>query len=128
MNRRDFLKGLVATAAGVLIPGDVDPAKKIYALDSTMIPRGRGERAHWITLNEVAYPTTDWIGWIDALEPYDVPLTEHIAGQFSTKGWFSEGEPDRYRVYIEYPKIVQFQEIYGQTSTILEYASTGLKR
>lgn len=67
MNRRDFLKGLVATSAGVLIPGDVDPTKKIYALDSTMIPRGRGERARLMVFDEAA----------------------HIAGQFPTKGWIS---------------------------------------
>lgn len=40
MNRRDFLKGLVATAAGVLVPGEVaaEPERRIWALDKTMFP------------------------------------------------------------------------------------------
>lgn len=38
MDRRTFLKGLVATAAGVLIPGEVaaEPARRVWALDRTM--------------------------------------------------------------------------------------------
>ncbi len=39
MNRRAFLKGLTATAAGLLIPGQVlaEPERRIWALDSTMV-------------------------------------------------------------------------------------------
>jgi hypothetical protein len=38
MDRRTFLKGLVATAAGVLVPGAVlaEPERRVWALDSTM--------------------------------------------------------------------------------------------
>lgn len=38
IDRRTFLKGLVATAAGVLVPGAVaaEPERRIWALDRTM--------------------------------------------------------------------------------------------
>jgi hypothetical protein len=39
MDRRSFLKGLVATAAGVLVPGAVlaEPERRVWALDQTMV-------------------------------------------------------------------------------------------
>lgn len=39
LDRRTFLKGLVATAAGVLVPGHVaaEPERRIWALDRTMV-------------------------------------------------------------------------------------------
>jgi hypothetical protein len=39
MDRRTFLKGLVATAAGVLVPGHVaaEPERRVWALDGTMV-------------------------------------------------------------------------------------------
>jgi hypothetical protein len=39
MDRRTFLKGLVATAAGVLVPGHVaaEPERRVWALDQTMV-------------------------------------------------------------------------------------------
>ncbi len=39
MNRRTFLKGLVAGTAGILIPREVmaEPERRIWALDSTML-------------------------------------------------------------------------------------------
>lgn len=39
MDRRTFLKGLVATAAGVLVPGSVaaEPDRRVWALDRTMV-------------------------------------------------------------------------------------------
>jgi hypothetical protein len=39
VDRRTFLRGLVATAAGVLIPASVaaEPERRIWALDSTMV-------------------------------------------------------------------------------------------
>jgi hypothetical protein len=43
MDRRTFLKGLVATAAGVLVPGAVlaEPERRVWALDQTMAqPKG----------------------------------------------------------------------------------------
>jgi hypothetical protein len=43
MDRRAFLKGLVATAAGVLVPGQVlaEPERRVWALDRTMVqPKG----------------------------------------------------------------------------------------
>lgn len=42
INRRTLFKGLVATAAGVLIPGEVaaEPDRRVWALDRTMIPSG----------------------------------------------------------------------------------------
>ena len=37
ISRRSLLKGLAATAAGVLIPGGYDPERRIWALDQSMI-------------------------------------------------------------------------------------------
>jgi hypothetical protein len=39
MDRRSFLKGLVATAAGVLVPSEVlaEPDRRVWALDRTMV-------------------------------------------------------------------------------------------
>jgi hypothetical protein len=39
LNRRTFLKGLVATTAGVIVPQQVmaEPERRIWALDSTMV-------------------------------------------------------------------------------------------
>jgi hypothetical protein len=61
MDRRTFLKGLVATAAGVLVPGHVaaDPERRIWALDRTMVQSNLA----WV-------PGTGWIdtrsmGWAD---------------------------------------------------------------
>jgi hypothetical protein len=38
MDRRSFLKGMVATASGVLIPMNAE--QRVWALDRTMVPRG----------------------------------------------------------------------------------------
>lgn len=41
MNRRSFLKGLVATGAGILVPAAVsaEPERRIWQLDQTMLAR-----------------------------------------------------------------------------------------
>lgn len=43
IDRRTFLKGLVATAAGVLVPGAVlaEPERRVWALDRTMVAAER---------------------------------------------------------------------------------------
>jgi hypothetical protein len=55
MNRRSFLKGLVATAAGVLVAEDVaaEPRRRLFPLDRTMIS-GRGGRATVAVIDEYA--------------------------------------------------------------------------
>lgn len=59
MNRRGFLTGLAATAAGLLIPPDVaaEPERRVWALDSTMLATPK---------------TCVWeSGWFDASAPLD---------------------------------------------------------
>jgi hypothetical protein len=71
MDRRSFLKGLVATAAGVLVPGQVlaEPERRVWALDRTMVtpPAGewvpyRGEltRTYLETDSFIATPPASW--------------------------------------------------------------------
>jgi hypothetical protein len=52
LSRRSLLKGMIATAAGVLIPEHVaaEPERRIWALDSTMIEpqwNNRALRSNW---------------------------------------------------------------------------------
>lgn len=100
MNRRGFLTGLAATAAGLLVPGDVaaEPQRRVWALDQTMLTRGGGERIHGIIIDEAAYDLPDFAevernlmdlwgdelppwtmsmkysDWIASMEPLDTPL------------------------------------------------------
>jgi hypothetical protein len=62
MNRRSFLKGLVAVGAGLILP--VEPDKRFWALDQTMIPA----ESH----NDV------FKRWLDVLDPRDTPFLRHL--------------------------------------------------
>ena len=73
MNRRDFLKGLVATAAGVLVPASVaaEPERRIWALDRTMVEpeplmllRGQTYSVYVVSVDEMLAPI--------AIVPYEV--------------------------------------------------------
>jgi hypothetical protein len=81
MNRRTFLSGLVATAAGVLIPGVVaaEPERRIWVLDQTMLPHGRGARATMQIIDEASYDT----GWFNSSMPgfEKIPVSVTIGDQ-----------------------------------------------
>lgn len=70
LSRRTFLKGLVATAAGILVPAEVlaEPERRVWALDSTMVTPVHDWDAHRATMAE----------WYDALQPNETPFTESI--------------------------------------------------
>ena len=51
MDRRAFLRGMVATAAGILVPGGYE--QRVWALDRTMLS-GRGARLQWTAISEIA--------------------------------------------------------------------------
>lgn len=77
MNRRTFLKGLVATAAGVLVAPDVlaEPERRVFALDQTML--GRGARSSGYLVDE-SLLIRDVSDWIELLERFDTPLLDAL--------------------------------------------------
>jgi hypothetical protein len=72
VNRRTLLKGLVATAAGVLVSEEVlaEPERRIWALDQTMVqPR-------------------DWHirhveDWVDMLNPHETPFLDLLQTDYN---------------------------------------------
>ena len=70
MDRRSFLRGLVGTAAGVLVAPEVlaEPERRVWALDNTMVRPVHDMSAHIRLLPE----------WIERLEPHDTPLLDMI--------------------------------------------------
>ena len=66
MNRRDLLRRAFAvSAAGLLLPV-IEPTRKVWALDRTMVPRGRGEMVSWSYSDESGVLDS---GWFDASMP-----------------------------------------------------------
>lgn len=70
MDRRSFLRGLVGTAAGVLVAPEVlaDPERRVWALDNTMVRPVHDTSAHMRLLPE----------WIDKLARHDTPPLDMI--------------------------------------------------
>jgi hypothetical protein len=67
LSRRGFLKGLVGTAAGILVAPEIlaEPERRVWALDGSMV------RPYELRTP----PIPDWIS---KLEPHDTPLLDHI--------------------------------------------------
>lgn len=89
LDRRRFLRGLVGTAAGVLVAPEVlsEPDRRVFALDRTMVSRSP---------ELFCYPVPEWI---TKFEPHDTPLLSMIIADrdYSYWGW---GE-------VDHPKLVQ---------------------
>ena len=63
MNRRDLIKGLVATAAGILVPSAVaaEPERRIWALDRSMVTR-EPSRVFWHDDRIHGFIDKSWVG------------------------------------------------------------------
>jgi hypothetical protein len=71
ISRRTLLKGLAATAAGVLVSEEVlaEPERRIWALDETMV-----QPVHHIR---------DVPDWVDLLSPYETPFLDLLQTDYN---------------------------------------------
>lgn len=92
MNRRTFFKGLAATAAGVLIPEQVlaEPERRIWALDRTMVPLGRGKKESMTFWDDLP-------GSIIVVDWYENKLRTSLYSNKITNGDWTKDNPGVYR-------------------------------
>jgi hypothetical protein len=99
MNRRTFLGGLVATAAGVLVSEEVlaEPERRIWALKKTMV--APEVPPHFFIDDVGPYPFSsdpdffirDVPDWVDRLSPHDTPLMNSLHYNYPQRMEFSWG-------------------------------------
>jgi hypothetical protein len=88
LSRRTLLKGMVATAAGLLLPVDVaaEPERRIWALDQTMVGRGAGANfANKLIVQTCHFCDPNELLWVQSVQGDQITVLRGFVGSGGTE-------------------------------------------